>query len=175
VDEFALTQLRSFDGKDLISIDSADVRFPESTNPAVEADKNQPPRNFTRVLELFRGALDNRVADVRLSERLTDSTSCLVNSEGTMSSQLQKVLSTTMKGFEMSKRVFEVNPHSRLTERLCELAGNPENDEFIRDCGRQLYSDALLLDGLIPDAEEVTNRSLRFMEELSRTRSVIVT
>jgi len=28
---------------------------------------------------------------------------------------------------------------------------------------------------LIPDAEEVTNRSLRFMEELSRTRSVIVT
>ena len=175
VDEFALTQLRSFEGKDLISIDSADVRFPESTNPTVESEKPQAPGNFTRVLELFRGALDKRVADVRLSERLTDSTCCLVNSEGTMSSQLQKVLSTTMKGFEMSKRVFEVNPHARLTERLCELAGNPENDEFIRDCGRQLYSDALLLDGLIPDAEEVTNRSLRFMEELSRTRSVIVT
>lgn len=175
VDEFALTQLRSFEGKDLISIDSAEVRFPESTNPVVETEKPQAPGNLTRVLELFRGALDKRVADVRQSERLTSSTCCLVNAEGTMSSQLQKVLSTTMKGFEMSKRVFEVNPHARLTERLCELAGNPENDEFIRDCGRQLYSDALLLDGLIPDAEEVTNRSLRFMEELSRTRSVIVT
>lgn len=175
VDEFALTQLRSFEGKDLISIDSAEVRFPESTNPVVETEKPQTPGNLTRVLELFRGALDKRVADVRQSERLTTSTCCLVNAEGTMSSQLQKVLSTTMKGFEMSKRVFEVNPHARLTERLCELAGNPENDEFIRDCGRQLYSDALLLDGLIPDAEEVTNRSLRFMEELSRSRSVIVT
>ncbi|MFN7804299.1 MAG: molecular chaperone HtpG [Planctomycetaceae bacterium] len=175
VDEFALTQLRSFEGKDLISIDSAEVRFPESTNPVVETEKPQTPGNLTRVLELFRGALDKRVADVRQSERLTSSTCCLVNAEGTMSSQLQKVLSTTMKGFEMSKRVFEVNPHARLTERLCELAGNPENDEFIRECGRQLYSDALLLDGLIPDAEEVTNRSLRFMEELSRTRSVIVT
>ena len=175
VDEFALTQLRSFEGKDLISIDSAEVRFPESTNPVVETEKPQTPGNLTRVLELFRGALDKRVADVRQSERLTSSTCCLVNAEGTMSSQLQKVLSTTMKGFEMSKRVFEVNPHARLTERLCELAGNPENDEFIRECGRQLYSDALLLDGLIPDAEEVTNRSLRFMEELSRSRPVIVT
>lgn len=175
VDEFALSQLRSFEGKDLISIDSAEVRFPESTNPVVETEKPPTPTNFTRVLELFRGALDKRVADVRLSERLTDSTCCLVNAEGTMSSQLQKVLSSSMKGFEMSKRVFEVNPHARLTERLCELAGNPVNDEFIRDCGRQLYSDALLLDGLIPDAEEVTNRSLRFMEELSRSRSVIVT
>jgi len=175
VDEFALTQLRSFEGKDLISIDSADIRFPESTNPAVEAEAKKTPHHFTRVLELFRGALDKRVADVRQSDRLTDSICCLVNSEGTMSSQLQKVLSTTMKGFEMSKRVFEVNPQARLVERLCELAGNPDNDDFIRDCGRQLYSDSLLLDGLIPDAEEVTGRSLRFMEELSRTRSVIAT
>lgn len=175
IDEFALTQLHSYDGKTLISIDSADVKFPESTKPADEPAKKSAPKNFTRVMELFRGALDNRVADVRESDRLTDSACCLVNAQGTMSSQLQKVLSSTMKGFEMSKRVLEVNPHASLVSRLCELAGNSDNDEFIRDCGRQLYADSLLLDGLVPDAEETTRRSLKFMEELSRTKSVIAT
>jgi molecular chaperone HtpG len=175
IDEFALTQVHSYEGKDLISIDSADVKFPDSTKPKEEAAPKAAPRNFTRVVELFRGALDNKVADVRESSRLTDSPCCLVNSQGTMSSQLQKVLSATMKGFESAKRILEVNPHAPLVARLCELAANPDNDEFIRDCGRQLYTNALILDGLIPDVEETTARSLRFMEELSRTRSAIVT
>ncbi len=175
VDEFALTQLRTYEEKELISIDSSDVKFPESTNPVIEPERKSAPKHFTRVIELFRGALDAKVADVRESDRLTDSPCCLVNSQGTMSSQLQKVLSNTMKGFEISKRVFEVNPHAPLVERLCDLAVNTDNDDFIRDCGQQLYTNALLLDGLIPDAEETTRRSLRFMEELSRSKSAIAT
>ncbi|MCY2966024.1 MAG: molecular chaperone HtpG, partial [Planctomycetota bacterium] len=175
VDEFALTQLRTYEEKELISIDSSDVKFPESTNPVIEPERKSAPKHFTRVIELFRGALDAKVADVRESDRLTDSPCCLVNSQGTMSSQLQKVLSNTMKGFEVSKRVFEVNPHAALVERLCDLSVNTDNDDFIRDCGQQLYTNALLLDGLIPDAEETTRRSLRFMEELSRSKSAIAT
>ncbi len=175
IDEFALTQLHQYEGKDLISIDSADVKFPDSTKPPEESEQKSAPRNFTRVVELFRGALDKNVADVRESSRLTDSPCCLVNSHGTMSSQLQKVLSQTMKGFESPKRVMEVNPHAPLVTRLCELATNSQNDEFIRDCGRQLFTNALIIDGLIPDVEETTARSVRFMEDIARTRSAIVT
>jgi len=175
IDEFALTQLHQYEGKDLISIDSADVKFPESTNPKEAGEHKPAPRNFTRVVELFRGALDNKVADVRESSRLTDSPCCLVNVQGTMSSQLQKILSQTMQAFELPRRIMEVNPHAPLIVRLCELSSNPQNDEFIRDCGRQLHTNALILDGLIPDGEDATARSLRFMEELSRTRSAIVT
>ena len=68
----------------------------------------------------------------------------------------------------------EINPHSALITRLCELSGNSDNDDFIRDCGKQLYANALILDGLIPEVEETTNRSLRFMEELARGKSAIV-
>jgi molecular chaperone HtpG len=175
IDEFALTQLHSYEGKDLISIDSGDVKFPESTNPKEAVEQKPAPRNFTRVLELFRGALDTKVADVRESSRLTESPCCLVSAQGTMSSQLQKILSHTMQAFETPKRIMEVNPHAPLVMRLCELSANPQNDEFIRDCGRQLHSNALILDGLIPDVEDSTSRSLRFMEELSRSRSAIVT
>jgi molecular chaperone HtpG len=175
IDEFALTQLHSYEGKDLISIDSADVKFPDSTNPKEAAETKPAPRNFTRVLELFRGALDKKVADVRESSRLTDSPCCLVSSQGTMSSQLQKILSHTMQAFEPPQRILEINPHAPLIARLCELSSNPQNDEFIRDCGRQLHTNTLILDGMIPDVEDATSRSLRFMEELSRSRSAIVT
>jgi molecular chaperone HtpG len=92
-----------------------------------------------------------------------------------MSNQLQKVLNQSMQSFEAPARIMEVNPHAALVERLCELSANSDNDEFIRDCGRQLFADALIIDGIIQDAEDVTTRSLRFMEELSRSRTSIVT
>lgn len=175
IDEFALTQLRRYEDKDLISIDSADVEFPESTKPADDDSSKPKPKNFTRVIELFRGALDQKISDVRESSRLTESPCCLVNPQGSMSNQLQKVLSHTMKDYEPPKRIMEVNPHAALVERLCEISANSDNDEFIRDCGQQLYADALILDGLIPDVEDVTTRSLKFMEELARSKSAIVT
>ncbi|MFN0051414.1 MAG: molecular chaperone HtpG [Planctomycetales bacterium] len=175
IDEFALTQLHSFEGKSLISIDSADVKFPETGAAAETTDTPPNPPHFLRVLELFRGALSDKAADVRESSRLTDSPCCLVNTQGTMSSQLQKVLSHTIKEFVPPKRIMEVNPHAPLIKRLCELSVNLQNDDFIRDCGRQLFADAQLIDGLIPDVQETASRSLRFMEELSQTRSVILT
>lgn len=175
IDEYALIQLRTYNGKDVMSIDGADVRFPESTSTDdASAETRETPKNFTRVVELFRGALDENVADVKESSRLTDSPCCLINPRSHMSGRLQQVLGQTMKEFQSTKRVMEVNPHSGLIGRLCELSNNSDNDEFIRDCGRQLYTNAQILDGLIPDAQDSTARSMRFMEELAKTKSAII-
>ncbi len=170
IDEYALIQLRSYNGKDVMTIDGADVKFPESTTPADEAAAKETPKNFTRVIELFRGALDDKVTDVKESSRLTDSPCCLINLRSHMSSRLQQVLGQTVREFEQTKRVMEVNPHAALIHRLCELSENSDNDEFIRDCGRQLFANAQILDGLIPDVEDTTSRTLRFMEELARSK-----
>lgn len=172
IDEYALIQLRTYSGKELMSIDGADVKFPESSEDA-SAEARTAPAHFTRVVELFRGALDQQVADVKESTRLVDSPCCLVNPRSHMSSRLQQVVGQTVKDFEQTKRVMELNPHAALISRLCELTSNPENDEFIRDCGRQLYANSLIHDGIIPDFDDTTARSLRFMEELAKGRSGI--
>lgn len=174
IDEYALIQLRSYNGKEVMSIDGADIKFPESAKVADEGEAKSAPKNLTRVIELFRGALDDRVSDVKESSRLTDSPCCLINPRSHMSSRLQQVLGQTMREFEQTRRVMEVNPHAALINRLCELSANSDNDEFIRDCGRQLFANAQILDGLIPDVEDTTSRSLRFMEELARSKSAIV-
>jgi molecular chaperone HtpG len=91
-----------------------------------------------------------------------------------MSGRLQQVLGQSMREFEQTKHVMELNPQSNLITRLCELSNNSDNDEFIRDCGRQLFANAQILDGLIPDVEDTTGRTLRFMEDLARSKSAIV-
>lgn len=173
VDEFAITHVGMYEEKQLISIDSVDVKFPESTNPPDEEAKPSP-KGLPRVIELFRGALSEQTEDVKESSRLTDSPVCLINAQGGLSSQLQKILSQNSPDYQPAKRILEVNPQSALIGRLSELSTNSENDEFIRDCGRQLYANALFLDGLVAQPEETTQRILRFMEEAAQKRSGIV-
>lgn len=174
VDEFALAQLRQYKEKELISIDSADVKFPESTDPP-QTEGESAPANFQRVIELFRGALADSVQDVKQSSQLGDAPCSLVNPEGGYSRLLQHVLQQQQsRGHEVAKPVLEVNPQSPLIGRLCELARNSDHDEFVRDCGRQLFANAQLLDGLNADPHATAERMLRFMEDLARSKSSII-
>lgn len=173
VDEYALVQLRKYQDKDLVSIDSTDVKFPASTDPVAEEVK-AAPKGFSRVLELFRGALGEDVKEVRETSQLGDAPCALVNPEGGYSRVLQQVLRQTAKEFQPTKPVLEVNSQSAFLARLAELANNPENEEFIRDCGRQLFVNAQLIDGLNPDPQATAARMQRFMEDLAAKKTAII-
>jgi len=87
---------------------------------------------------------------------------------------LQQVLKQQSQGYDVAKPILEINPQSALIARLCELANNPEQDEFIRNCGQQLFANAQLLDGLNPDPQATASRMLHFMEDLARSKSAII-
>ena len=138
VDEFALTSLGSYKEKPLTSIDSADVEIPETGSVEEvdhgKAETGSKESGFAKVLELFRAALGLRVLEVRESKRLTDSPCCLVNAEGGMSTQMQRLLKMANKDFAESARILEVNPTAPLIRRLCRLSANVEHDAFIKQC-----------------------------------------
>lgn len=181
VDEFVLNHLEKYSEKSIVSIDSANVELPvdkaegsgeESAESSSE--KQEAPAGFERVMELFRDALAERAEEVRESKRLTSSACCVINPDGALSAQLQKVLSQASDDFQISRKIFEVNPGHALVGRLCELSGNAEHDEFIRTCGLQLFSNCLLIEGGVADSHESTDRILSFMSELAGSRSPIV-
>ena len=93
----------------LISIDAADLDLPgaEIETPA----GRRREAGFGRVLELFRTALGDRVAEVRESKRLTDSPCCLVNASGGFSTQMQRILRQANRDFPEIGRILEVNPY----------------------------------------------------------------
>jgi len=179
VDEFVLNHLARFEEKELVSIDSTEARLPES-DPAQDrteeagteqTDDPEVPAGFDRVVELIRESLGDQVEDVSQSDRLTSSACCLVSPEGAPSAQLQKILSQTSEEFSGVKRIFQLNPNHPLVLRLCELSPNSDHDAFIQNCGSQLYANAMLMEGLLPDVHSTADRITGFMQELAGSRS----
>jgi molecular chaperone HtpG len=87
---------------------------------------------------------------------------------------MQKLLQMADRNFSASARVFEVNPSAPLIQRLKRLSANTDHDAFIRQCGLQLWADALLLEGTVAEPEATVDRSRSFMEEAAEKRSPIV-
>ena len=175
IDEFAMTALRTFQGKELTSIDSADLDLPQTDQTGTStAEESNKESGFARVLELFRAALGDRVKEVRESQRLIDSPCCLVNAEGALSTQMQRILKLANKEFPQTVRILEVNPAAPLIRRLCHLSANAEHDGFLKQCALQLWSNALVLEGLTPDPEDLVARVQSFMTEAAEKRSPLI-
>jgi molecular chaperone HtpG len=181
IDEFVMNALGTYGGKPLTSIDADDLDLPETAadkdkegvKTAEEASRGAES-GFSRVLDLFREAIGKRVKEVRESKRLTDSPCCLVNADGGFSTQMQRLMRMSNKDFPEAARILEINPHAPLIRRLCRLSANPEHDAFIKQCGLQLWSNALILEGITPDAEDLVSRIQGFMDEAAEKRSPLI-
>ncbi len=178
IDEFAITSLRAYQGKELTSTDSADLDLPETSETATGEPKPEEPQvkesGFAHVLDLFRSALEGRVREVRESKRLIDSPCCLVNAEGGLSTQMQRMLKMANKEFPETARILEVNPSAPLIRRLCNLSANSDHDAFIKQCAMQLWTNALILEGVTPDPEDLVARVQSFMAEAAEKRSPLI-
>ena len=111
------------------------------------------------------------MSEVRESKRLTDSPCCLVNVEGGLSTQTQRLLKMANKEFTESARILEINPSAALVRRLCNLSANDQHHDFIKRCGLQLWSDAMILDGVTPEPEDLVAR-MQALHDGSRGEAV---
>ncbi len=176
LDEFVVTSLHAYSGRDLISIDSADLQLPGDPDQTPEdaANEPQPTGDFGRVIDLFRAALGDRVEAVRESKRLTDAPCCLVNADGGMSAQLQRLLKQNNRDVPTSKRILEVNPAAPLVKRLVTLAANPSNAEFVQTCALQLWANTMILEGETAEPEEMVARVQSLMEQAAAAKTSII-
>ena len=172
-DEYVLSALGTFRDKAIVSIDAADLKLPPETETAEQAKEEEAaksPESSARLdtlIGLIRESLGEQVQDVRRSELLTESVCCLVNSEGSMSTTMQRILRMNAQDFEMRRMVLELNPQAPLVQRLADLAVNTDNHAFIRECGRQMHANAMIQAGLAPDGNEMAARLQEFMLQLA--------
>jgi molecular chaperone HtpG len=181
VDEYVLSNLGTFSEREIVSVDSSELKLPEKKTDAAESkdeaekkSSEEIPGGFEQLLTLFREALQDQVQDVKRSERLTESDCCLVSAQGSMSTTMQRVLRMNTPDFEMAKMILEINPKSALVRRLSEIATNSDNAEFLRECGRQLHANAMIMAGLAPNGNEMASRLQAFMLQLAQQKSSIV-
>jgi len=140
VDEWLVSHLTEVDGKKLQSVarGSLDIEKEEEKKELEEAEKT-----YSSVLEHATKALGDKVKEIRLSQRLTDSPSCLVLEEHDMSAQMQKILQAAGQYAPKSQPILELNPDHSLVKKLNDI----NDDEVFEDYAHLLFEQAQLAAG----------------------------
>ncbi|MCC4832037.1 molecular chaperone HtpG [Shewanella sp. 1_MG-2023] len=124
IDEWLINHLTEFKDKKLHSVTRGDLELGELEDAAEKEAQEKLAGEAEGLVERMKTALGAKVADVKVTSRLTDTPACVVAGEGEMSSQMIKLMQSAGQPVPESKPTFEINPHHPLVERL-----NNEQDE----------------------------------------------
>ncbi len=160
MDSFMLMGLRKHKDFELKNVAQADVDVTEKQSAEQEAEK-LPDSDFSSLVERFKQILGERVTDVRSSNRLSQSVARLVDPDGTMNPELQRVYRYLGKEYEVPKKILELNPSHTILKNLLSLEPNSELQTAVIE---QIYDSALLVEGLHPDPSSIAPRVQKIIE-----------
>ena len=170
VDEWAAEGLREFQGKPLVSAMRTDLKLPLD-----DAQKKTKEEASTRLQPLtlrMLKVLADRVREVRVSDRLTSSPSCLVLPSGGTPAFMERLLKERGRDVPHAKRIFEINAEHPIVGSLSALlesdAESPKIDEWVEI----LYDQALLTEGgTIDDPNRLARRIASLLTEVATAGS----
>jgi molecular chaperone HtpG len=164
VDSFWVTASIDYEGKPFKSVTqgAADLALTPLTEAKQETGRNTTEA-VTRFIQSVKETLGESVADVRTSERLTESAVCLVASETGMDRQLERLLARAGQLTSAMKPILEINPRHDLVVALANLG---EGERTLReDAAHLLLDEARIMDGELPaDARAFSQRLARVMQ-----------
>lgn len=138
IDEWLTGHLGEFEGKKLQSIAKGKVDLDSD----IEETKQQE-ESFAAMLTQIKGILENRVKDVQLTHRLTDSPACIVADEHDMGLEMQRILQAAGQKVPTSKPIFEINPEHVLIKRIHGIEDDVKFERWIN----VLFEQALIAEG----------------------------
>lgn len=138
VDEWLVSYLGEFDGKKLQSISKGKIDLDDEQEEVKEKEKTLEP-----MLKQIKEVLGDRIKDVQVTSRLTDSPACIVADEQDMGLEMQRILQAAGQQLPNSKPVFELNPDHPLTKRLHDI----QDDEQFSKWTVMLFEQAVLAEG----------------------------
>jgi len=169
IDEYAIQQLKEYDGKKLVSVTKEGLELPQDE----EEKKKQEELNakFEPLCKLMKEILDKKVEKVVLSNRLVNSPCCIVTSQYGWTANMERIMkaqalrdSSTL-GYMAAKKHLEINPEHPIMESLREKADADRNDKSVRDLVMLLFETSLLSSGFSLDDPQIhANRIFRMIK-----------
>jgi molecular chaperone HtpG len=143
VDEWLTNSLTEFDGKSLQSVAKGDLDLGDLEDEQEKQAKEETNKNFEALVERVKTSLGDKVKEVRITHRLTDSPACLVADAHDMSANLERMLKAAGQQVGGSKPIFELNPDHPMVIRL----KDEQDDARFEDWSSILFDQALLAEG----------------------------
>lgn len=143
VDEWMLSFLTEFDGKELVSVAKGGLDLGALEDEAEKKEHEETQTSYQDLVGKMKEALADKAKDVRVTFRLTDSPACLVADENELSGNLLRMLKAAGQNAPESKPILEINPDHPLVQRLkAEDVASSFND-----WANILFDQALLAEG----------------------------
>jgi molecular chaperone HtpG len=162
VDEWVVSHLTEFEGKQLVSVAKGGLDLGKLEDEAEKKEQESAAGEFKDLTEKIAKSLGERVKEVRVTHRLTDSPACLVADEHDVSGNLARILKAAGQKAPASKPILEINPHHPVVLRL------KYEDKRFDDWAAVLFDQALLAEGgQLDDPATFVKRMNQLMLEMS--------
>ena len=160
MDSFMLMGLHKYKDFELKNVAQANVDTSKKPKDQPESEKIAEG-DFNTLIEHFKKVLGESIADVRASNRLSQSVARLADPDGTLNPELQRVYKYLGKEYEIPKKILELNPSHPILKKLLKLESGSDLQKVIIE---QIYDSALLVEGLHPDPSSIAERVQQIME-----------
>jgi len=144
VDEWLVSSLDEFDGKHLQSVAKGQLDLGKLDDEEEKQHQEEVSKDFESVLTQIKDVLADKVSEVRLSHRLTESPACLVSDVYGMSLNMERIMKEAGQNMSFGKKpIFEINPDHALVLRL----KAEQDDTRFADLTHILFDQAILAEG----------------------------
>ena len=141
VDEWFVGHLHEYNEKPLKSIAKGDLDIDALKEQANTEETRKKQEDLKPLVEKFKSVLEDQVKDVKLSDRLVDSPSCLVSDQYDMGGNMERILQAIGQEAPTAKPILEINPDHEIVKRI------DANSEMAEDWIRLLFDQAALAEG----------------------------
>jgi molecular chaperone HtpG len=143
VDEWMMSFVSEFEGKPLQSVAKGALDLGKLEDDTEKKEQEKEAGEFKDLTEKIAKALGERVKEVRVTLRLTDSPACLIADEHDMTANLQRMLKAAGQKVPMARPILEINTHHPLVLRLRDEA----EEQHFSDLAQILFDQSLLAEG----------------------------
>ena len=143
VDEWMMSYLQEYDGKSFVNIAKGELDLGDLEDKEDKEKAEKAAKDYESLLKHMTESLGDKVKEVRVSTRLTDSPSCLVVEQQDMAVSMQKILKQAGHEVPNIEPILEINVEHPLVKRL----SDEQDDDKFKDWSHLLFDQAMLSEG----------------------------
>ena len=143
IDEWLMSHLMEHEGKQLQDVTKGSLDLGDLEGEEEKQEQEKIEEDFKDLVERIKDVVGEKVEEVRITHRLTDSPACLVVNDDEMGMQMRRILESAGQEVPATKRIFELNPKHPLVEKL----RAEQDSERFSDLTLVLFDQSMLAEG----------------------------